>query len=185
MKHQHCLQPEERLILVNKADQIIGHEKKAVCHQREGLLHRAFSIFLFNDRQQLLLQQRSAEKPLWPLFWSNSVCSHPREGETYQTATLRRLKEELGIETRLRFLFQFHYQAAFGNVGSEHELCSVYIGHSNRQQIRANPDEIADWKYIDLDVLTQNIYKLPESYTPWFKIEWTRIQQEYFQEIRE
>lgn len=177
-------QPEELLILVNEHDQILGYDSKETCHVGEGKLHRAFSLFLFNDRGQLLLQKRSAQKALWPLFWSNSVCSHPRQGEGYEEAILRRVKEELGFETSLQYLFKFPYQAAFKSVGSENELCSVYIGKINGQTIQADPDEIAEWKYIDIEELNNDLVHHSEQYTPWFKIEWARIQKRYYLEIK-
>lgn len=181
-QHSGDTYPEERLIRVDEQDRILGYESKNVCHQGAGLLHRAFSIFIFNEQRQLLLQKRSAEKPLWPLYWSNSVCSHPREGESYETATARRLQEELGITTPLRFFFRFHYQAAFENVGSEHELCSVYVGKF-QGAIRPNKHEIAEWKYIEPDELTRDLLACPEQYTPWFKMEWEQIQKNYLDEI--
>lgn len=173
---------EELLIRVDENDRILRYETKDLCHQGEGLLHRAFSIFIFNEQGRLLLQRRSAEKLLWPLYWSNSVCSHPREGESYEDATMRRLQEELGISTPLHFLFRFHYRATFHDVGSEHELCSVYIGKFD-DTIRANEYEIAEWKYVDFDALHQDLLAHPETYTPWFKVEWERIQKDYLNDI--
>ena len=97
MSHNVVSFDNEKLILVDKYDNVLGYKSKAECHEGEGILHRAFSIFIFNDKNQLLLQKRSAKKLLWPLYWSNSCCSHPRKGENYETATHRRLKEELGL----------------------------------------------------------------------------------------
>jgi len=179
----NLLATEETLILVDKEDNIIGYETKDKCHQGEGLLHRAFSIFIFNEKKQLLIQRRSEMKELWPLYWSNSVCSHPRKGETYKTAVKRRLKEELGIETALKHLFKFKYQASFKNTGSEYELCAVYIGKTN-VKVMANKREIAEWKYINLEKLSEEFLTHPEIYTPWFKIEWERINKDYLVAIR-
>ena len=173
---------QELLILVDPEDTIIGYEKKEKCHQGEGLLHRAFSIFIFNERKQLLIQTRSSEKALWPLHWSNSVCSHPCIGESYEEACMRRLKEELGFETRVQLLFKFQYQVQFKNIGSENELCAVYIGRTNGI-VRANQNEIADWKYIDPEKLNKDLKAQPDSYTPWFKMEWYRIQTHHRTEI--
>ncbi|MFX0205489.1 MAG: isopentenyl-diphosphate Delta-isomerase [Candidatus Hodarchaeota archaeon] len=167
--------PQELLILVNARDNIIGYENREKCHQGEGLLHRAFSIFIFKDQKQLLVQKRNAEKLLWPLYWSNSVCSHPHKGESYSDAAMRRLKDELGLETTLRLLFKFQYQASFKNIGSENEMCSVYVGKANGI-VRANRNEIAEWKYIDLGKLNKDILTHPQIYTPWFQMEWERIQ---------
>ncbi len=169
---------EELLIRVDKQDQIIDYADRQRCHQGEGLLHRAFSIFLFNEEQQVLLQQRSKHKQLWPLYWSNSVCSHPRQDESYEQATQRRLQDELGIETPLTFLFRFSYQAMFQAIGAEHELCSVYIGRSNGT-IHANPDEIANWKYVDIQQLDHDVLACPDEFTPWFKMEWEQIRTQY------
>src|ERR1700724_859987 len=118
----------ESLILVDEADREVGHLDKAQCHQGRGVLHRAFSLLIFNDAGELLIQQRAPSKRLWPLYWSNSCCSHPRRGESMDAATQRRLGEELGINCPLQFLFKFQYQAQFDATASEHELCSVFIG---------------------------------------------------------
>jgi isopentenyl-diphosphate delta-isomerase len=171
----NILFPEELLILVDGKDNVIGYENREKCHQGKGLLHRAFSIFIFNDQNQLLIQRRGAEKDLWPLYWSNSVCSHPRKGESYEGAAMKRIKEELGFETPLELLFRFQYQAQFKNIGSENEMCAIYIGKTNGV-VRANHKEIAEWKYIDLGKLNKDIVVQPHSYTPWFKMEWERIQ---------
>lgn len=177
-KNYHVALAEELLIRVDEQDRILGYETKEICHQGYGLLHRAFSIFVLNDRNQILLQQRSAHKPLWPLYWSNSVCSHPRKGETYSQATQRRLQEELGVTLPLQRLFTFQYQAQFKDVGSEYELCSVYIGKLDGNPIQANPQEIAEWSFIDPDDLTCDLQQRPERYTPWLRIEWERVKME-------
>jgi isopentenyl-diphosphate delta-isomerase type 1 len=117
----------DSLILVDDSDQDVGHLSKARCHEGKGILHRAFSLLIFNDAGELLIQQRSPRKRLWPLYWSNSCCSHPRSGESTEAATRRRLFEELGMVCPLKFLFKFQYQAQFDATGSEHELCSVFI----------------------------------------------------------
>jgi isopentenyl-diphosphate delta-isomerase len=169
---------EELLILVDARDNVIGYENRGKCHEVEGLLHRAFSIFIFNDEKQLLVQKRSTEKVLWALHWSNSVCSHPRKGEGYEEAAVRRLNEELGFETSLRLLFKFQYQARFGNIGSENEMCCVYIGKSDGI-VRANPSEVAEWKYVDIEKLNKDILARPHLYTPWFKMELERIQRHH------
>ena len=119
---------EEPLILVDESDREIGHLSKGECHDGEGVLHRAFSLFIFNSAGELLLQQRSAEKRLWPMFWSNSCCSHPRRGESMDVATRRRLEQELGMAADFHHLFTFQYQAPYLDLGSEHEICWVYVG---------------------------------------------------------
>ena len=181
-KNQKVSFDDELLILVNEQDEEIGYQDKKTCHQGRGILHRAFSIFIFNDQGQLLMQQRSKQKFLWPLYWSNSCCSHPRKGEPLEVATVRRLAEELGLVCELKYLFKFRYQASFENRGSEHELCYVYIGKSNAV-VKTNENEIVAWKFMDTDVLEREIQLQPENFTPWFKMEWERMQNEYWTEI--
>lgn len=174
----------EMLILVNENDVEIGWQNKVACHKGKGILHRAFSIFIFNDDGLVLMQQRSNQKALWPLYWSNSCCSHPRKGESIENAASRRLEEELGIKTILKFLYKFQYQASYKNIGSENELCSVFIGKSNGPVI-VNENEVAQWKFIQINDLDKDITKNPQLYTPWFKMEWDRIRKEYWQEIQQ
>jgi len=173
---------DEYLILVNVEDNVLGYETKEKCHQGKGKLHRAFSIFIFNGNKELLVQKRSALKPLWPLYWSNSVCSHPRQGEADLDAAYRRLKEEIGLETPLQFLFKFQYRASFKGIGSENELCSVYIGKTD-VPIVANPEEIAEWRYTDLEELDREIKAHPEMYSPWFKMEWHLIRKNHLKAV--
>ena len=172
----------ELLIVVDKHDTIIDYKSKIDCHQGDGILHRAFSIFIFNDDGQLILQKRSNKKWLWPHYWSNSCCSHPRKGEKVEEAAYRRLKEELGIESPLTFLFKFQYSVPYKNVGSEREMCSVLIGKSN-SHISPNKNEIDEWKYMDIEKLDENMSVNPDKYTPWFKLEWERIKKDHWQEI--
>src|SRR5579862_1378561 len=117
----------DALILVDEADRRLGHLSKDLCHEGRGVLHRAFSLLIFNGRGELLVQQRAATKRLWPLYWSNSCCSHPRRAESMDTAVHRRLYEELGLRCRLHFVYKFQYQAQFDALGAEQELCSVFI----------------------------------------------------------
>ncbi len=138
----------ESLILVDPTDREVGHMSKAECHQGRGTLHRAFSLLIFNPAGELLLQQRSASKRLWPLYWSNSCCSHPRRAESMELATKRRLREELGLQCPLQFLYKFEYQAQFDEAGAEHELCSVYAGRTD-EPVRADGQEILSWRWID------------------------------------
>jgi len=173
---------DEKLILVDKDDNVLGYKNKNEAHEGNGILHRAFSIFIFNENDQLLLQKRSVQKLLWPLFWSNSCCSHPRQGEDYEKAIHRRLKEELGIDTELKYFFKFQYQAKFQDVGSENELCSVYVGRSDNP-IVVNKNEIAEWKFIDIEIMEREIEEKPENFTPWFKMEWEKIKNDFKNEI--
>lgn len=166
---------DEPLILVDENDNEIGYRSKVDCHTDHGTLHRAFSIFLFDNRGRVLLQQRAAGKPLWPLYWSNSCCSHPRRGESMQQALHRRLYEELGLDAELEFVYKFIYQADFGDAGAEHELCHVYIGASAGGEVRVHPDEIADWRWVPMDEVTRELEDRPDRYTPWFKMEWKAL----------
>lgn len=182
MNKDDNLLERESLIVVNQSDDILCYQRKEDCHKGGGLLHRAFSIFIFNDRNELLIQKRSAEKLLWPLYWSNSVCSHPRKNEGYEEAAHRRLDEELGIKTILHFLFKFQYHAQFSKSGSENEICCVFIGKANGI-VRPNRQEIEEWKYINVETLNRDIKNRPQRYTPWFKMEWDQIQKDHNIEI--
>jgi len=170
------------LILVDGDDNILGYESKAVCHDGEGVLHRAFSLFIFNTQGELLLQQRASGKRLWPLIWSNSCCSHPRENESYSFAIKRRLKEELGLETDLHFLYKFQYQVKFSDLGSENELCSVYSGCAATDPT-VNETEVAAWKYISIPDLEERLNSEPELFSPWLKMEWIEIRSKYLTQI--
>lgn len=173
---------DEPLILVDENNRVLGHDTKVACHQGAGKLHRAFSVFVFNRHNELLLQQRSSRKTLWPLYWSNSCCSHPRRGEDDLASTQRRLREELSVVARPEFLYRFRYQALFGDVGAEHELCSVYIARSDAP-VRVNDNEVADWRYISPDELDRELAENPQRYTPWLKLEWPRLRNEFWSRI--
>jgi isopentenyl-diphosphate delta-isomerase len=168
----------ELLILVDTDDQEIGNLSKAECHDGDGILHRAFSLFLFNYNGELLLQKRSAEKRLWPKYWSNTCCSHPRQGESMEVATARRLQQELNTTAALEFIYKFEYQAQFADQGSENELCSVYLGRLSEEAV-ANETEIAELRFASVTDLNQEIDAVPERFTPWFKMEWQRLNEEF------
>lgn len=169
---------DEDLILVDPDDNVVGYMAKGACHDGEGVLHRAFSIFIFDDEGRLLLQQRSAEKRLWGGFWSNTCCSHPRRGEVLEEAIHRRLEQELGMDAELHYLFKFTYHAPFGDLGSEREVCSVYVGRSSEPP-RPNVHEISDWRWIEPAELDREIEEHPERFTPWFKEEWPRVRESF------
>jgi isopentenyl-diphosphate Delta-isomerase len=174
----------EPLILVDADDNVTGYETKVNAHLGDGLLHRAFSIFLFTEDDQVLLQQRSGKKPLWPLYWSNSCCSHPRKGETYEQAVHRRLREELTIDADLEYLYRFEYHAVFGDAGSEHELCSVFVGKVPAPvRIDVNPSEIAAWRWMPSAEVDRLIADEPDAVTPWFVMEWQRLRTEFRETI--
>jgi isopentenyl-diphosphate Delta-isomerase len=168
----------EALILVDEADREVGYLSKVKCHDGQGVLHRAFSLLIFNDEGELLLQQRAPAKRLWPRYWSNSCCSHPRRAESMETAIHRRLYEELGLRCPLQFLFKFQYQAQFESAGSEQELCSVFIGRS-RDPVRTDPGEIMAWRWILPEALQAELAAEADKFTPWFKMEWARVWRDH------
>ena len=180
--HEVVSSEEEPLILVDQSDREIGHLSKGECHDGDGVLHRAFSLFIFNPAGELLLQQRSAEKRLWPRFWSNSCCSHPRRGETMEVATGRRLAQELGMASTVHHLFTFQYQAPYLDLGSENEVCWVFAGLSDAPP-RPNVHEIADVRWISADDLDREFLTQPEVFTPWFAMEWPRVRAVFRQKL--
>lgn len=159
---------EEKVILVNNLDEPIGFMNKMEAH-RKALLHRAFSVFILNDKNQVMLQQRAHHKYHSPLLWTNTCCSHQREGETNIQAGKRRLKEEMGFETELKELFHFIYKAPFDNGLTEHELDHVMIGYYNENPV-INTDEVEDWKWKSIEDIKHDITENPQLYTVWFKI---------------
>lgn len=174
----------DALILVDAEDRRLGELSKSLCHDGQGVLHRAFSILIFNVCGDLLIQQRAASKRLWPLFWSNSCCSHPRSGETTENAAHRRLQEELGVDCNLKFLFKFQYQAQFDALGAENELCSVFIGRCD-EAIRIDDEEISAWRWISPDQLRAELDAHGSArFTPWFITEWQRICNGHLEAVR-
>ena len=167
----------DSLILVDEWDRNIGYMSKADCHRGSGALHRAFSVLIFNDLGELLLQQRAASKPLWPNYWSNSCCSHPRQAETMEAAIDRRLREELGVSCPVHFLFKFQYQARFDANHAEYEMCSVYIGRCSAR-LRINWNEILAWRWICPEALQLEMAGA-KHFTPWFILEWGRIWRDH------
>ncbi len=165
---------DEQLILVDGDDREIGFLSKADAHAGSGTLHRAFSLFVFNPAGELLVQQRAQGKRLWPGYWSNTCCSHPRRGETVDRAIHRRLLEEFGVRAKLEFVFKFRYQAQYDAQGAEHEFCWVYAGLSAGRP-RENVNEIAAWRYVTPQALEAEIARAPETFTPWFKLSWARL----------
>lgn len=162
----------ESVILVNSADEPIGRMEKFEAHQR-GLLHRAFSVFLFNERGETLLQQRAAGKYHSPLLWTNSCCSHQREGESNLEAATRRLNEELGIEpsqiSDLKDSFHFIYRAEFDNGLTEHELDHVILGRFDGI-VTLNTEEVEAVRWISMADLAREMDAHPEQFTAWFQI---------------
>lgn len=168
----------EQLVVVDSDDQVLGHDSKSACHDGQGILHRAFSLFVFNARGEILLQQRGRDKRLWPGYWANSCCSHPRRGEVMDTAIGRRLHEEMGMRCELQYVYKFQYQAHYGDLGSEYELCWVYVGRSN-DPVDANATEVADWCFMTPEALDQAMQARPEQFTPWLHMEWHRLRTDF------
>lgn len=157
----------EEVVLVDHLDNELGVEEKLVAHQK-GNLHRALSVFLFNTKGEMLIQQRAAEKYHSASLWSNACCSHPRPQESTEDAANRRLMEELGMKAELKWLMSFQYKVAFENGLIEHELDHVFIGTTDDLP-KPNPDEISDFKYIDTEELKKDVAQFPDHYTFWFK----------------
>jgi isopentenyl-diphosphate delta-isomerase len=169
---------EDPLILVDARDREQGRLSKAQCHDGDGVLHRAFSLFVFNQHRELLLQQRAAGKRLWPTYWSNSCCSHPRAGENMGLAVHRRLHQEVGRRADLSFVYKFEYVARYLDLGTEHELCWVYVG-STREEPVINTTEIDGWRWIAPADLSRELEECGDQYTPWLKLEWVRLRQQF------
>ena len=159
---------QEHVILVNERDQPQGTMEKMEAHQK-AVLHRAFSVFIFNQNNELMLQQRALHKYHSPGLWTNTCCSHQRMGEDSVSAGMRRLREEMGFETALTFKGSFIYKAPFDNGLTEHELDHILVGHYDGQP-QINPDEVASWRWISMEDLKKDIGQNPDLYTVWFKI---------------
>lgn len=158
----------ENVILVDELDNEVGLMPKMEAHEK-AVLHRAFSVFVFNDNNELMLQQRAKDKYHSPLLWTNTCCSHQRKGETNISAGKRRLQEEMGFSCELEEVFSFIYKAPFDNGLTEHELDHVMIGYYNGEP-EINPEEVESFKWMLLDDVKTDIEKNPDDYTAWFKI---------------
>lgn len=155
------------LVCVNGKDEITGYEEKERCHLRPTVLHRAFSIFIFNSKSEILIHRRSSLKKTWPGFRTNACCSHPRKGESLEAATQRRLHEELGFETPVVELFSFQYSAEYDSEYGENEIDHVFVGTYDGP-VTPDPEEIEEWGFIGVDELKREIDGHPEDFTPWF-----------------
>ena len=164
----------EHVILVDENDNEIGTEEKIQAH-KDAKLHRAFSIYVYNPKGQLLLQKRAAKKYHCRSLWSNTCCGHPRKSETVEQAVHRRLKEEMGFECELTKKFQFIYKSPFKNGLTEHEFLHVFTGTYNEDP-KINPEEADDFRWINMDELKQDIQNNPENYTPWFRMTINRLE---------
>jgi isopentenyl-diphosphate Delta-isomerase len=164
---------EEEVILVDVEDNPIGTLPKMEAHEK-GVLHRAFSVFILNNKGELMLQQRAYHKYHSPGLWTNTCCSHQREGEENVEAGMRRLEEEMGFCVPLKELFSFIYKAPFDNGLTEHELDHVLLGHYEEAP-QLNEEEVAHWKWMGLSDIEAAIEQSPEEYTVWFKIIFDRF----------
>ena len=163
----------ENVILVDENDTQIGIMEKMAAHIVPRL-HRAFSIFIFNSKGELLLQQRALSKYHSPSLWTNTCCSHPRQGESLEDATSRRLKEEMGMTCEMHEVFTFIYKAPVGLGLTEHEFDHVWFGQSDDIPI-INTEEVESWKYMSLSDIAEDMKTHPEIYTEWFKISFDAI----------
>lgn len=159
---------EELVILVNENDEQLGLMPKMEAHEK-ALLHRAFSVFTFNQKGELLLQQRAVSKYHSPLLWTNTCCSHQRDGESNIDAGKRRLREEMGFVCDLKEAFSFVYKAPFDNGLTEHELDHVMVGDYNEDPI-INKEEVENFKWMTVENVKMDIEVNPENYTAWFRI---------------
>ncbi len=164
---------EEKVILVNSNNEPIGLMPKMEAHEK-ALLHRAFSVFVINSNNEMMLQQRALQKYHSPGLWTNTCCSHQRDGEENIEAGLRRLQEEMGFETPLEYLFNFIYKAPFDNGLTEHELDHVMLGRYEAEP-SINPEEVASWKWMDIDLIHADLINNPANYTVWFVIIFDRF----------
>jgi isopentenyl-diphosphate delta-isomerase len=169
---------EEQVVLVDVNDKPLGLMPKMEAHER-GVLHRAFSVFILNDNGELMLQQRALHKYHSPGLWTNTCCSHQRYGETNIAAGKRRLQEEMGFVAELREVTSFIYKAPFDNGLTEHELDHIMIGHFNETP-DINLEEVANWKWMAVDAVRDDIQKHPENYTVWFII----IFEQFYEQIK-
>lgn len=170
---------DDDIILVDEQDNPVGHCPKLKAHQNGGRLHRAFSIFIFNARGELLLQRRAAGKYHFGGLWTNACCSHPRRGQTILDAARQRLREELGFETELTETFSFTYRATDPASGlTEHELDHVLIGRFDGLP-EPNPDEVAEWKWVTPAKLLADLNLHSNAFTPWFKLVVERVLAEH------
>ena len=164
----------EEVILVDENDKVIGSMEKMEAH-RKGVMHRAFSVFIFNSSGEMLLQQRAIGKYHSAGLWSNACCSHPYPGEDIEMAAQRRLNEEMGFITSLEKLFDFVYKASFGNELTENEFDHVFVG-KYEGEININPREVNDYSFKSIKAIKQELKEKPGTYTAWFHIAFPKIE---------
>lgn len=173
------LPTNENVVLVDQNDQEIGQMEKLEAHQK-GLLHRAFSVLIFNEKQEMLIQKRALMKYHSGGLWSNACCSHPRPEESVEVAACRRLKEEINLTATCERIFSFIYKVDLDNELTEHELDHVLVGYSESTGT-VNPDEVEELKFVSVEYLRMDMILHPEKYTEWFKI----ILLKHFYQLKE
>ena len=171
---------KEFVVLIDENDNQIGLMEKMEAHEK-AVLHRAFSVFIFNSKGEMLLQQRAFRKYHTPGLWTNACCSHPRDGESLAEATSRRLMEEMGMQCEITKAFDFIYKADVGQGLIEHEKDHVFLGITD-QEPSINPEEVETWKYMPLDELRADIKANPDNYTAWFKIAFDELEAFYLKQ---
>lgn len=165
------------VVLVDKEDNILGYKEKYEAHHIPVPLHRAISVVIYDiNKKKMLLQKRAHGKPTWPLFWSNTTCTHPLPEESYKSAAIRRLQEEMGIITPLREAFSFIYKAKYDEVWGEHELDVVFTGVYGGKVV-LNKEEGDDFKWMNVLEIKKDMKDSPEKYTPWFKIIFKKLHE--------
>lgn len=169
----------EKVVLVDEQDNEIGTMEKMEAHEK-ALLHRAFSVFLFNDAGEMLIQKRASSKYHSGGLWTNTCCSHPRPDETSLNAAKRRLQEEMGISAEIEEIFSFLYRAELDKGLVEHEYDHVFFGKFNGE-VQLNMEEAEDYSYVTMEKLEQDLIDHPELYTEWFKIALPRVKQHWQQ----
>jgi len=163
----------EEVVLVDKKGREKGFREKEKAHILPTRLHKAISVLIF-DKDKVLIQKRSKIKKTWPMYWANTCCSHPRKGESFQKAAERRLFEEMGIKTNLKRMFKVIYESKFNDIWGENEYDWVFVGEYSGK-VNPDPKEIAEYKWISLSKLKEDIKNNPQIYTPWFKMILERI----------
>lgn len=167
----------DRIVTVDENDNVTGEEGKEKCHDGGGILHRGFLAMVINNAGELLLTRRSDKKRLWPGFWDGSVASHVFRGEDYEHASIRRLREEIGLVTDdVRYAFKFRYKADYNGVGTEHEICAVTIVRGiETDALYYDRNEISEIRLMDLNALMKDIRRNGHLYTPWLILAMERI----------
>lgn len=169
------MNPNE-VIVVNEKDEVLGYMDKMEAH-KQGKLHRAISVFIFNSNKEWLLQQRAPHKYHSGLLWSNTSCTHPMSGEPEEVAANRRLNEEMGMKAKLKKIFSFQYKAVLDNNLIENELDHIFVGYSDDKPI-INEEEVCDYRYISTSELKKEIAESPERFSEWFKLLFERMHKE-------